>query len=377
MKTIRLLGLALITILPLACGGSSGSNPDPVDSTTPGSSAAVTPSSDPATSTTTAAPGGAGAPGVAPAGAAGGANVPAAGPLVLQAMEANNYAFSSTLTIDVTQVKPSSDLTFDWSGVTRDFLGHDVSAADDIDMVALLMWRLSKPDLEVKLNNDDLQQSDLVAIAMVYADTVGGTTSSLLDMTSFGMPLEPDTLLGYVNIDDYDPAMHTYTLIATRGTTAGEGTLMIQGFQLSPDTENTQVTMTSDSTGLDYTVDMHSAQPTPMPVGTADAEIDWTNMTTTALGTEFIPSNITSLLVAKYTQPVSELEANFLDLELISDQMYRSDVTAGSSISLTKLTADDGTPFTGIDSEGTWIVALFCGSCANPAPWYLSVLQPQ
>jgi hypothetical protein len=152
---------------------------------------------------------------------------------------------------------------------------------------------------------------------------------------------------------------------------------MIQGFQLSPDTENTQVTMTSDSTGLDYTVDMHSAQPTPMPVGTADAEIDWTNMTTTALGTEFIPSNITSLLVAKYTQPVSELEANFLDLELISDQMYRSDVTAGSSISLTKLTADDGTPFTGIDSEGTWIVALFCGSCANPAPWYLSVLQPQ
>jgi hypothetical protein len=135
--------------------------------------------------------------------------------------------------------------------------------------------------------------------------------------------------------------------------------------------------MTSDSTLLDYTVDLHSAQPTPIPMGTADLEIDWTAMTLTSLQTEFIPSNITSLLVAKYTQSVADLEANFLDLELIADQMYRSEVTAGTSISLTELTTDDGAPFTGIDGEGTWVVALFCGGCKNPAPWYLSVLQPQ
>ena len=36
----------------------------------------------------------------------------------------------------------------------------------------------------------------------------------------------------------------------------------------------------------------------------------------------------------------------------------------------------DGKAFTGISTSGTWIVALRCGSCRNPAPWYLTVLKP-
>ena len=35
-----------------------------------------------------------------------------------------------------------------------------------------------------------------------------------------------------------------------------------------------------------------------------------------------------------------------------------------------------GNPFTGITSDGTWLVGLICGNCQNPAPWYLSVLVP-
>jgi hypothetical protein len=67
----------------------------------------------------------------------------------------------------------------------------------------------------------------------------------------------------------------------------------------------------------------------------------------------------------------------FLDLELISTGMWRGLVQSGEKLSLTALQDANGQPFTGIDGTGTWILALNCGDrCANPAPWYLTILKP-
>ena len=40
------------------------------------------------------------------------------------AKEANDYSFSSTITLPPVTVKQMTNLTFDWSGVSKDFLGH-------------------------------------------------------------------------------------------------------------------------------------------------------------------------------------------------------------------------------------------------------------
>jgi hypothetical protein len=309
---------------------------------------------------------------------------PETGEALLHASEINNYSFSSELSISVTPVKPGAELTFDWSGVNKDFLGHDVNPQTDIDMVSLLMWTLSQEELERKLNADLLAQRDLVAIAVIYTQPtdemdqpVGDrlTAGGLLDFTSFGGPIESDVLFGYLDIDTYPPATHSYTVMAVTGTTAGQGTRMIQSFALDPTSENTHVAMDGTSTGLTYTADLHSLTKTHIPVGTAAITMDWEYMTTNSLGNEFIVTNITEALVARYAQPPEQLEAEFLDLELIADEMYRGEVPFGASVSLSELTDEAGQPFTGIDDNGTWIVALFCGSCANPAPWYLSVLS--
>ena len=53
---------------------------------------------------------------------------PATGPTIV-ASEANDYAFSSTITLPPVTVKSMSNLTFDWSGVTHDFLGHTLQPA--------------------------------------------------------------------------------------------------------------------------------------------------------------------------------------------------------------------------------------------------------
>ena len=95
-----------------------------------------------------------------------------------------------------------------------------------------------------------------------------------------------------------------------------------------------------------------------------------------AMGQEWIPTKITDVMVAHYeSKTPAELQDEFLDLDLIADQTWSIFLSAGQSVNLSRLKNEAGDTFPGIDSIGTWIVALKCGSCANPAPWFLSILH--
>ena len=45
-------------------------------------------------------------------------------------------------------------------------------------------------------------------------------------------------------------------------------------------------------------------------------------------------------------------------------------------LDFTTLKDKTGASFTGVTSDGTWLVGLFCGLCRSPAPWYMTVLVP-
>jgi hypothetical protein len=174
----------------------------------------------------------------------------------------------------------------------------------------------------------------------------------------------------------WPPENHVYALMAARGLTYGEGTLMLGGFQLDPSSDNTLVKLASNSTHLDYKVTLASRPPTYVPAGTADLGIDWTRQTLTAKGGDFIPSSITQFRIGMYDLPPSELEANFAELDAIAVEMYEAPVDVGTKIRFGEAATKDGKPFAGIDDTHTWLVALNCGACQDPAPWYLSVLKP-
>ena len=53
----------------------------------------------------------------------------------LSASEANDYSFSSTLTFPPVAVAPKTDLTFDWTDVTKDFLGHALDTKKDLNTI--------------------------------------------------------------------------------------------------------------------------------------------------------------------------------------------------------------------------------------------------
>ena len=96
-----------------------------------------------------------------------------------------------------------------------------------------------------------------------------------------------------------------------------------------------------------------------------------------SLGNPFIPQKILHVNVAHYPDmDVRDLEGSFLDIEYIAKDFYTTVVASGASVNLNTLVDEEGDSFPGINHEGTWLIALMCGDCANPAPWFLSILRP-
>jgi hypothetical protein len=242
-------------------------------------------------------------------------------------------------------------------------------------MISLVLWSLSLDDLTKKLNNDELPQSDVTAVASLYTRNQV-TSGTLFDFTSFGQPIPQSTLLSYFDASLFDAAASTYTVIAATGTTAGQGGRMIKALRLDPTSTNTNVVLDANSATLDYEVHLTNLAPLQVPVGDANITLDWSKMQVNAMGNSFAQRSIDHVMVAKYSLTPQELESRFLDIQSIADDMWSGSIDSGTSVVFSSLNNAAGTAFGGIDGSHTWIVALVCGTCQNPAPWYLSVLTP-
>jgi hypothetical protein len=323
--------------------------------------------------------GGSGLGGPGASGGIGGSGGPAASCNVetIFASPLNNYYFRSTLGLPLVLVKPDSNLTIEWGGLTRDFMGHALDPLSGIDTANVMLWKLNEQALSARLNEDQLTQRE-AEIPIKFNTMHQVTSAELFDfLTVADEPLEQNQILPYLNVENYPPEENTYTAIVAVGDLASGGEArMIQAFKLDPASTNTTVTLRNESTTLVHTADLHSLTPTGVPAGVAAIDVDWTSMEATALGTEFLPAQITRAVIARYDETPAELEANFLDLEEDAEEMYEADVLVGTSISLDRFRSRTGQAFVGIDANGTWLLALFCGSCRNPAPWYLTILVP-
>lgn len=288
----------------------------------------------------------------------------------------NNYRVQSSLATTFTKVAPKSDLTFDWSGVTADFRGHPVSP-NDIGMVEIALWNLTPEAFNKNLNANTLSQSQLAIIVSIIPTPRGATTGDVKALTDQGTPFAPGTLDPYFDAANYPPGSHVYTAMVATGTVYGLGTRMLQGFQLDASSTNTQVNIGSDSTTLAVTADLHSLAAPAIAAGSPNILVDWTDMTTTAAGAPFVPTDITRVRVASYGMTVAELEdpTNFVRLDSLADDVFEADIAAGTTVSLSLAKDADGAAFPGIDDAHTWLLALDCADCCSPIPWYITVLS--
>ncbi len=299
------------------------------------------------------------------------------------AAEANDYAFSSQIMLHPVKVKSMSDLTFDWGGVTKDFLGHSVDPVADLTTVFVLLVNLPAATLETQLDNDSFSTSAVQITPPPQVSPTGQTSASLYeDFTAGDVAVTAAAAAPYLDAATWTPAISTFAVVAQTGENLGTNIHMIQSFELDDSSTNTKVTLTNTSTTLTYHTDLHSLHPTGVPAGTATMTLDWSQIQTNALGNSFgntatTPTTaITSAIVGHYTQSLSELEGQFLDLQTIAQDLYTAKTPYGNTLDFTTLVDSAGNPFTGVTSDGTWLVGLICGMCQNPAPWYLTVLKP-
>jgi|WetSurMetagenome_2_1015567.scaffolds.fasta_scaffold221950_2 hypothetical protein len=292
-----------------------------------------------------------------------------------------NYVFHSGLSAVTTQVKATSDIAFDWSTASVDMLGRKMDPLADVDMMQLMLWRYSKDAFLAAINQDDLQLGHMVA--MGYCDTKRVRSDCrFLDLIApAGTPIPQETLLEYVNPKAYSPDVHVWAIMLATGRMFGRGTRLLAFFQPTDGETNDQVRLSNDSTTLSYTVDLASIEPIPLPQHTGDVVFSWADdsrLTRTGMGADWIPTYITDVTVARYVgYSIAELERQFLLLQDLASEQYGARLNAGQEVALARLADAAGNPFPGIDENGIWLFSLTCGSCRNPAPWFLSILQPR
>ncbi len=296
--------------------------------------------------------------------------------------DASNYSFSSTLTIQSTTVKDATDLTFDWSALSVDFFDTPVDPAADVDMVLVSLWGMTETELAENLNKDNLPLADNKGAITVYPDGTQ-TSANLLSFNILGNPLPEEELWSRFDTStpdyQYPPETHTFMMMAATGTVPGKDSRMLGFFKLDPNSTNTTVALTNDSTQMDWNVQLANKPLFAVPAGNSALTLDWTNMTINALGNTYDGTQVTEVVVAHYaTMTVQDLEAQFLFLEERADEWYSGEVLAGTSLDLSTLTEETtSAPFSGIDETGVWLAAAFCTiNCNNPAPWSITLLTP-
>ncbi len=295
-------------------------------------------------------------------------------------MDDTNYVLSNTLHIKRFTLKDATDLTFDWSRVNRDFFGKTLDPYNDIDQVLITLWRQTPEEIEASLKQDNLPLSLNQGVVTTYPD---GTyvSKNLLGFDLLGNPMPESDL--WMRFDTKNPDFaypqdqFTFMLMVTTGTIPGKHARMLALFNIGPEYQDTRLDLTSDSTTLDLEVDLATAKPVGVPAGKPSLKIDWKYMTRTALGNEYIGTQVTRAAVAHFaTESVEDLEQQFLSLRETADGWWSAPVISGTSIDLGTLRDDNDVAFPGVSAHGTWVVALFCeDNCNNPAPWSITFLK--
>lgn len=302
------------------------------------------------------------------------------GSLAFPVDPANNYAFDSTVTLHVKKIAPNSPLNFDWSALTVDIQEQPMTpGTGDVVTVLLALLKLTKDEFEAKLNaNENLVNYSKGALAF-YPTTE--TSANIYDFTAPGAtePLPAEEIDPYLDPVTFPPETHTYALLVQNSTEPAHGVRMVQALQIDPNEVTTDISVTNDSSSLVYSTDLTTVLPVQVPAANANITVDWKPLQEVALnglGDLWTERQIDEVMVAQYSLSPEELTQQFLSLEKISDQMFRGPVLAGASLNLSTLTEEtSGAPFTGIDANGTWILALKCTKCTNPAPWFLTILK--
>ncbi|MCB9791894.1 MAG: hypothetical protein H6741_04130 [Alphaproteobacteria bacterium] len=273
--------------------------------------------------------------------------------------DAENYSFSSSLTAESAEFASQTDLRVDWSALGVDLQGSTIDPTTEVDLVSIVILELGEQEALDAFVDDALYQSQVGAYATF--EPPDGTTSGLLSEFDFlGTPVVPE--------EHVTEGQGSWLI--TLNTDGVPGTRMMRFFQPVDDGPVADITLDDDSADLDYVVDLSAGQPLQI-VGD---RLEWSGLTTDMRGLPIRLSELDRVTIGHYDESLAELEGDFLQLEAMAEESWDADFQAQIELELSELVDADGAPFPGVGRDGTWLLALRCMTCANPAPPFMAVL---
>lgn len=274
----------------------------------------------------------------------------------------NNYTYEANLHIGTFQLTEATDFTIDFSGLTTDIHGAAIDPAEVVVKLTLAVFLSLTPEqIAEGLTNDTLAQADITLFTTCYPTT---TACGLDEFAVLGSSpeLAPFFLEGNGN-----------WLVAL----TGESMSLAYGLailQADPASTETTAWVDADTSALDLSVDLGSLRPVTVPAATPAIDVSWSDLSRNGLGAAFEADAVDQVLVGRYDEDLGALESQAWDLVDIAAESWSLSVDDGEdAVDLSALEGDRAFP--GVDADSTWLLALRCTTCVNPAPPFLTVLK--
>ena len=269
----------------------------------------------------------------------------------------NNYNYQSGLSIGQFPLQPETDITIEWSGLSSDVQNHAMTPEMVERLTLVVFLDLDATEIEAKLADDTLLQAD---ISLYVICTPEDSQCQLGDFGILGANL-------YVP-EQFTDGRGVWMLALQSDHTRGAHSFAF----LMPDQSSTEteVNIANQTSSLEVDADLGSMIPVKVPANTNGIAIDWRELTKDGLGNETDPSKIDEMFVGYYDRSIEELQDDFFNLDREYQGFWSMDLGTSGTANLADLQGESA--FVGFDSSGTWLMALQCSTCLNPAPRFIT-----
>ena len=265
----------------------------------------------------------------------------------------NNYAFDASFSVESTPILEAEDALLQWSELSKDLLGNDLELSE-IDRLSIIRFpRLSQESVLLGLEHDTLKQSDLSG--GVELDPSNRAEAWLSEFSMQGTTLIPE--------EELLEELGTYLIFGNKE----ERVVSLHFFEPIIGIANQEIQLTDQSTVIDYTVAFGE------DILAEDAKelyVDWSNLSETGTGNPIDLVRIDRLVLAGFSQSIDALEADFLRSRALADVIIEADVAGVDAIPFSRIEG-----FESFDPELTWLIALECSLCLNPAPFFVGQIE--
>ena len=137
-----------------------------------------------------------------------------------------------------------------------------------------------------------------------------------------------------------------------------------------PGAHDDTVQILDATTTLAVELELEALTPITVPMGAGFA-VDWSSLELDGLGNPISAGALDRLLLGRFDADLAELEERGPALLVSAEELWTIEVE-GYRADLAGLCPSEG--FCGVDADSTWLLALSCSTCLNPAPLFVTRL---